>query len=63
MYSIAYFRRELRFFDISVHIIEPGFFRTAITDPMTITQGLKKSWDRLPDDIRNQYGPKYVAEG
>lgn len=56
-------RRELRSFNISVHIIEPGFFRTAITDPVKLTTDLKNVWSELSDEVKKPYGENYISEG
>ena len=63
MYRINYCRREMRQFKISVHIVEPGFFKTDITDPVRVSVELKNIWQQLPQDIRRLYGPKYIEDG
>ena len=56
-------RRELRPFNISVHIIEPGFFRTAMTNPVRIVSDLKNVWSEMSGEVRKQYGENYLLEG
>jgi len=52
-------RRYLHDFGISVSIIEPGFFRTNIIDIEKTKQGAELSWDKLPDEEKEEYGLEY----
>ena len=47
-------------FNVSVHILEPGFFRTNIVE--NIDKGRKMLYDRCPDDIKEEYGEEYLEE-
>ena len=67
-FSIGYLslittRRELWPFNVSVHIIEPGFFKTGITDIHNITNALHQSWQKLPQHIKEEYGQEYFDKG
>ncbi|NXI93799.1 H17B6 dehydrogenase, partial [Psophia crepitans] len=53
-------RREMRPFGVRVSIIEPGGFRTAIIDPVTVVKGFKQQWERLPAETQAAYGRHYV---
>ncbi|XP_061578897.1 retinol dehydrogenase 1 [Cololabis saira] len=52
-------RRDMQHFGIKVGIIEPGFFKTAVTSLDLINGDLRKRWARLPQDVKDSYGPAY----
>ena len=43
-------------FGIKVACIEPGFFKTNVTDMGMLKNNVKKLWDRLPQNVRDDYG-------
>ncbi|XP_014797080.1 PREDICTED: 11-cis retinol dehydrogenase-like, partial [Calidris pugnax] len=45
-------RRDMYHFGVSVSIVEPGFFKTAVTDLGGIEGSLRLLWDRLPPETR-----------
>lgn len=49
-------------FGISVHLIEPGMYKTDILNPKTITNGLKKNWDDTDEEMKKEYGEPYFNE-
>ncbi|XP_074989708.1 retinol dehydrogenase 16-like [Calonectris borealis] len=53
-------RREMRPFGVRVSIIEPGTFRTRMTDPTTVVKGFKHLWERLPAETQAAYGHHYL---
>ncbi|XP_063215231.1 retinol dehydrogenase 16-like [Chroicocephalus ridibundus] len=53
-------RREMRPFGVRVSIIEPGGFRTAMTDPVTLVKGFERLWEGLPAETRAAYGRRYL---
>lgn len=55
-------RRDMQDFGVKVSIIEPGFFKTAVTNSDVIKGNLKRLWDRLPQDVKNSYGTSYLQE-
>lgn len=55
-------RKDMKHFGIKVSIIEPGFFKTAVTRLDLIEADLQRLWDRLPSDVRDSYGSKYLEE-
>ncbi|XP_055086737.1 retinol dehydrogenase 1 [Periophthalmus magnuspinnatus] len=55
-------RRDMQDFGIKVSIIEPGFFKTAVTNAKTIEADLKRLWTRLPQDVKDTYGTTYMQE-
>uniref|UniRef100_A0A668AY11 Retinol dehydrogenase 1 n=1 Tax=Myripristis murdjan TaxID=586833 RepID=A0A668AY11_9TELE len=50
-------RRDMYHFGIKVGIIEPGFFKTAVTRVDLIEDDQRRLWDRLPQDVKDSYGP------
>lgn len=55
-------RRDMQHFGIKVSIIEPGFFKTAVTSSKMIKDDLKRLWDRLPQEEKDSYGTTYLQE-
>jgi NAD(P)-dependent dehydrogenase (short-subunit alcohol dehydrogenase family) len=55
-------RLEMVPFKVSVHILEPGVFKTNLTNPDQILDSLHKMWDQAPQDVRDQYGEEYVSQ-
>lgn len=50
-------------FGVKVLCIEPGFFKTSVTDTNMIKQSLNKLWDRLPQDVKEDYGSDFLDRG
>ncbi|XP_013856923.1 retinol dehydrogenase 1 [Austrofundulus limnaeus] len=55
-------RRDLHKFGIKVSIIEPGFFKTNITNSDLISADLKKLWARLPQETKSSYDATYIEK-
>ncbi|XP_068602536.1 retinol dehydrogenase 1 [Brachionichthys hirsutus] len=55
-------RGNMQPFGIKVSIIEPGFFKTAVTQIDLIEADLKRLWSRLPPNIKDSYGPTYLND-
>lgn len=55
-------RINMAHFGIKVCCIEPGFFKTAITDMVTLRKSLNKLWERLPQDVKEEYGTHFFEE-
>lgn len=55
-------RINMQPFGIKVSMIEPGFFKTAVTEPGLIEADLKRLWTGLPQDVKDSYGPTYLDE-
>ncbi|NXP22391.1 H17B6 dehydrogenase, partial [Scytalopus superciliaris] len=55
-------RREMRPFGVWVSIIEPGGFRTAMTDPEPLAKGFRHFWERLPAETQAAYGHQYPEQ-
>ena len=56
-------RIEMRHFEVTVHIIEPGNFRTNITSTDKNVQHLDKLWENLDVDTKECYGIKFHEKG
>ncbi|KAE8581006.1 hypothetical protein XENTR_v10024626 [Xenopus tropicalis] len=52
-------RRDMQHFGVKVSIIEPGFFKTGVTNLEVIERDLHRLWNRLTPDIKTAYGDKY----
>ncbi|XP_061471372.1 retinol dehydrogenase 5 [Rhineura floridana] len=57
-------RRDMYHFGVKVSIIEPGSFKTALTNPESVEASLQQLWDQLSPKTRQSYGedffPKYL---
>lgn len=56
-------RREMRHFGVTVHIIEPGFFKTNITDTKTTVQCIEALWENLDANTKESYGIEFFEKG
>ena len=54
-------RREMKMFNVSVHIIEPGAFKTHILD--NLDDQFLHHYSSCDDTIRQQYGDKFAKQG
>ncbi|XP_006822113.1 dehydrogenase/reductase SDR family member 9-like [Saccoglossus kowalevskii] len=52
-------RSWLRPFGVSVHIIEPGFFRTNLTNWDILERKVLRRWEALDPETRNEYGEEW----
>lgn len=46
-------------FGVKVSIVEPGFFKTAVTDLESIECSLRQLWERLEPETRRSYGDDF----
>ncbi|XP_077185215.1 retinol dehydrogenase 16-like isoform X2 [Paroedura picta] len=53
-------RRENACFGLKVSLIEPGFFKTAVTDVKIVTDNARSLWERLPDETKRAYGESFL---
>ncbi|XP_024916128.1 retinol dehydrogenase 5 isoform X2 [Cynoglossus semilaevis] len=53
-------RRDINYFGVKVCIIEPGFFRTAVTSLDPLERELHRLWNQLSPDVQASYGDKYL---
>ncbi|KAM8856241.1 dehydrogenase/reductase SDR family member 9 [Spinachia spinachia] len=65
-YGVESFNDSLRLnmepFGIKVACIEPGFFRTNVTDVDAMHNNMRRLWDRLPQNVKDDYGPGFLRE-
>uniref|UniRef100_A0A1A7Y8X6 Dehydrogenase/reductase (SDR family) member 9 n=1 Tax=Iconisemion striatum TaxID=60296 RepID=A0A1A7Y8X6_9TELE len=63
-YGVEAFNDSLRLnvapFGVKVLCIEPGFFKTSVTDPVMLKNNMKRLWDRLPQETKDDYGPAFL---
>lgn len=52
-------RRELQHFGVKVSMVEPGYFRTAMTDVQKFLETMKQTWNEAPAHIKETYGQKF----
>nr|AAB07997.1 retinol dehydrogenase type I [Rattus norvegicus] len=52
-------RRELTYFGVKVAIIEPGGFKTNVTNMERLSDNLKKLWDQTTEEVKEIYGEKF----
>lgn len=50
-------------FGVKVLCIEPGFFKTNVTDAAILSKNVNFLWDKLPQDVKDDYGPDYLQKG
>uniref|UniRef100_A0A1A8KSW8 Dehydrogenase/reductase (SDR family) member 9 n=1 Tax=Nothobranchius kuhntae TaxID=321403 RepID=A0A1A8KSW8_NOTKU len=63
-YGVEAFNDSLRLnvapFGVKVLCIEPGFFKTSMSDAAVLKSNMKKLWDRLPQETKDDYGPAFL---
>ncbi|XP_069826527.1 retinol dehydrogenase 7-like [Dendropsophus ebraccatus] len=52
-------RREMLPFGVKVSIIEPGFFKTELTNPDLQKQSIKLTWEQTSEEVKRSYGAEY----
>ncbi|KAF7636060.1 hypothetical protein Mgra_00004508 [Meloidogyne graminicola] len=55
-------RRELSPFGVKVVVVEPGYFRTQITNPDHIPSEMEKSFNKSSQYIKEQYGNYFIQK-
>ncbi|XP_068612410.1 retinol dehydrogenase 7-like [Brachionichthys hirsutus] len=65
-YCVEAFNDSLRInmapFGVKVLCIEPGFFKTNMTDVSILSKNVKMLWDRMPQEVRDDYGSHYLQK-
>ncbi|XP_047456660.1 dehydrogenase/reductase SDR family member 9 [Mugil cephalus] len=63
-YGVEAFNDGLRLnmapFRVKVACIEPGFFKTNVTDTVALKNNMRKLWESLPQDVKDDYGHKFL---
>ena len=49
-------------FGVKVLCIEPGFFKTSVTDTGIVSKNVTMLWHRMPQEIRDSYGPEFLPK-
>ncbi|XP_012506167.1 PREDICTED: dehydrogenase/reductase SDR family member 9 [Propithecus coquereli] len=55
-------RRDMKAFGVHVSCIEPGLFKTELSDPVKTTEKKLAIWKHLSPDIKQQYGEDYIEK-
>ncbi|NXW64762.1 RDH2 dehydrogenase, partial [Eurystomus gularis] len=55
-------RLEMRSFGVKVSVIEPGFFKTEVTNSKNLEKNFLSMWEKLPEEIKLIYGNNYIKE-
>ncbi|CAB3408573.1 unnamed protein product [Caenorhabditis bovis] len=55
-------RHEMRPFGVTVHILEPGFFKTPLVQREKLQKEFEEAFENGPADIKAEYGEKYFQE-
>ncbi|KFZ68658.1 Dehydrogenase/reductase SDR family member 9, partial [Podiceps cristatus] len=55
-------RRDMNAFGVKVCCIQPGLFKTALSNPVKIMKEKEVIWNKLPLDIKKQYGEEYFKK-
>ncbi|XP_009952131.1 PREDICTED: retinol dehydrogenase 16-like, partial [Leptosomus discolor] len=55
-------RLEMRNFGVKVCMIEPGYFKTAITNHENLEKHFLSTWEKLPEETKASYGENYFKE-
>ncbi|KAM4025127.1 dehydrogenase/reductase SDR family member 9 [Anomaloglossus baeobatrachus] len=53
-------RRDMKAFGVKVSCIEPGLFKTPLSDPKRVLEQRIALWRQLPKTIQDEYGENYV---
>ncbi|XP_031205639.1 retinol dehydrogenase 7 isoform X2 [Mastomys coucha] len=53
-------RREISYFGVKVAIIEPGGFKTNLSNMERLSHNLEKVWDQTTSEIKEIYGKKFL---
>ncbi|KAL3045777.1 hypothetical protein OYC64_013935 [Pagothenia borchgrevinki] len=65
-YGVEAFNDSLRLnmapFGVKVLCIEPGFFKTNVTDSAILTRNVKDLWEKIPQEVRDDYGTEFLEK-
>ncbi|NXO74700.1 RDH2 dehydrogenase, partial [Phainopepla nitens] len=53
-------RLEMHNFGVKVCVIEPGYFKTMISNVENLEKNFHSSWKKLPEEIKASYGEGYL---
>lgn len=52
----------MRHFGVKVSIIEPGYFKTAITGAENLEKCFLSTWEKVSDETKAGYGENYLKD-
>lgn len=52
----------MRSFGVKVSVIEPGYFKTMITNTELLENNFVSIWEKLPEEIKASYGENYLKQ-
>ncbi|XP_050974701.1 dehydrogenase/reductase SDR family member 9 [Labeo rohita] len=55
-------RRNMAPFGVKVLCIEPGFFKTTVTDSAIFQSHFQRLWNKLPQEVKDEYGSDYIEK-
>ncbi|XP_037227245.1 retinol dehydrogenase 16-like [Falco rusticolus] len=55
-------RLEMHNFGVKVSIIEPGYFKTMITNVENLEKSFISTWEKLPEEMKASYGENYLKK-
>ncbi|NXB29482.1 RDH16 dehydrogenase, partial [Eulacestoma nigropectus] len=55
-------RLEMHSFGVKVCVIEPGYFKTMITNAKNLEDNFFSTWKKLPEEIKASYGEDYLKQ-
>lgn len=58
----SFHRRDMKAFGVHVACIEPGLFKTSLSDPEKTAEKKLAIWKHLSPDIKQQYGESYIEK-
>lgn len=50
-------------FGVKVLCIEPGFFKTNVTNSEILSKSVQTLWSKLPQEVKDDYGSRYIDDG
>ncbi|XP_060922825.1 dehydrogenase/reductase SDR family member 9 [Limanda limanda] len=53
-------RLNMKHFGVKVLCIEPGFFKTNVTDSDLLKRNVETLWAKLPQDVQDDYGAEFL---
>lgn len=58
----SFHRRDMKAFGVHVSCIEPGLFKTELSDLVKTTEKKLVIWKQLSPEIKQQYGEGYIEK-
>uniref|UniRef100_A0A915KA43 Uncharacterized protein n=1 Tax=Romanomermis culicivorax TaxID=13658 RepID=A0A915KA43_ROMCU len=55
-------RMETKPFGVTVHTMEPGFYKTGITNCETVVENYAKLWSKVPQEVKDEYGETFYNQ-